>query len=86
MKNSFHHIYPIQCDIRFPFFINFILFTIAYQNTFTVTLLLAAKSFQAHKSTTNKTNSGVFRNLGTNTTGFSVVVLKNGIIILRQLE
>lgn len=55
------------------------------QNTFTVTLLLAAKSFQAYKSTTNKTNSRIFRNLGANTTGFSVVVLKNGIIILRQL-
>lgn len=55
------------------------------QHTFTVTLLLAAKSFQAHKSTTNKANSRIFRNLGADTTGFSVVVLKNGIVILRQL-
>lgn len=55
------------------------------QYTFTVTLLLAAKSFQAYKSATNKANSRIFRNLGTDAAGFSVVVLKNGIIILRQL-
>lgn len=55
------------------------------QYTFTVTLLLAAKSFQAYKSTTHKANSRIFRNLGADTTGFSVVVLKNGVIILRQL-
>lgn len=56
------------------------------QYTFTVTLLLAAKSFQAYKSTTNKANSRILRNLSADTTGFSVVVLKNGVIILRQLE
>lgn len=67
-------------------FINFILFTTAYQYTFTVTLLLAAKSFQAYKSTTNKANGRIFRNLGADTTGFSVIVLENGVIILRQLQ
>lgn len=66
-------------------FINFVVSIIAYQYTFTVTLLLAAKSFQAYKSTTHKANSRIFRNLGADTTGFSVVVLKNGVVILRQL-
>lgn len=56
------------------------------QHTFTVTLLLAAKSFQAYKSTTNKANGRIFRNLGADTTGFSVIVLENGVIILRQLQ
>lgn len=74
--------------IRFPrdlSFHDFVLLSLAYQYTFTVTLLFAAKSFEAHESTTNKANSRVFRNLGADTTGFPVVVLKNGIVILRQL-
>lgn len=55
------------------------------QHTFAVALLLAAQSFQAHKSATNKANSWVLRNLGADTAGFSMVVLKNGVVILRQL-
>lgn len=55
------------------------------QHTFTVTLLLAAQSFQAYKSAANKANSWIFRNLGADTAGFPMVVLKNGVVILRQL-
>lgn len=57
----------------------------AYQHTFTVTLLLAAQAFQAHKRATHQAHSWVFGNLGADTAGFSVVVLKNGVVILRQL-
>lgn len=55
------------------------------QHTFTVALLLAAQSFQTHKSATDEAHSWVFRNLGADTAGFSMVVLKNGVVILRQL-
>lgn len=55
------------------------------QHTFTVTLLLAAQAFQADESATDKTDSWVFRNLGADTAGFSMVVLKNCVVILRQL-
>lgn len=55
------------------------------QHTFTVALLLAAQAFQADEGATYKTNSWVFRNLGADTAGFSVVVLKNSVVILGQL-
>lgn len=55
------------------------------QHTFTVALLLAAQAFQADEGATHKTNRWVFRNLGADTAGFSMVVLKNSVVILGQL-
>lgn len=55
------------------------------QHTFTVTLLLAAQAFQAYESAADEANSWVFRNLGADAARFSVVVLKNSVVILRQL-
>lgn len=55
------------------------------QHTFTITLLLAAQAFQAYESATDEADGWVFRNLGADTAGFSMVVLKNSVVILRQL-